>query len=177
MKNFSLLILSSILSVASCQKSPLNSQNNTSQDSQILAHGNFDDSDPVPQSVALVWNGKVFCSGVILDKRTILTNAHCLGHFPDREIGIYFGPLYQDQQGPLRAAILVAATEIHPQYVSHPLFGKNDLAKLYFDSDLPLPKSMKLPILDPSLGQHSIRMCSIVYASGYGRDTRSRIQV
>ena len=149
-----------VIFLVGCQKTPAVEETKTLNTPSV---------DTVPQSVALIWRGEVFCSGVVLDKRTVLTAAHCLGRFPEREIGIYFGPLGPDQPRPLHSSILVAAAEVHPRFdPSSPPPTTSDLAKLYFDRDLPLESSLELPRIDPQASLGAVQACSLVYAAGYG---------
>jgi hypothetical protein len=118
-------------------------------------------------TVALVSDGEAFCSGVLIDLKTVLTAAHCVEDLatPDGpEIRVYFGNLTATQPRPLKTNALVKSIEIHPDYDKN--LGKHDLAKLFLKE--PFSSKIILPRFPTDKEIAPLKAGSRVYSWGYG---------
>jgi trypsin len=93
-----------------------------------------DENDPVYTStVSLDSNGKPFCSGFVLDKRTIVTAAHCLAGTPGRvTYSVTFGSKNRSQHKTMDVPA--------KQVMAHPGWDRGDLNRKNID---PMPQQPK----------------------------------
>jgi V8-like Glu-specific endopeptidase len=98
---------------------------------QPILNGELDDGDPAV--VGLMTHGTVYCTGTLIDRRVVVTAAHCVTETkPDQ---VFFGAR-TDRGGP---AIDVEARRVHPDYAiatpEHPV--RNDVAAILLADDPP----------------------------------------
>ena len=86
---------------------------------QAIINGDDDDSDPAV--VALMLNGSVYCTGVLLTNNVVATAAHCVSPTPPEQV--YFG---NDPSGKKGTFIDVTTSRVHPDFDEDTLV--NDIA-------------------------------------------------
>lgn len=86
---------------------------------QAIVDGDDDDDDKAV--VALLQNGKVYCTGVLITDNVVATAAHCVATSPPQQI--YFGSDPRTKKGTF---IAVTTTRIHPEFDEDSL--ENDVA-------------------------------------------------
>jgi len=86
---------------------------NLARASEHITGGTAVSIEQYPFAVALLEDGSFFCGGVILDKISILTAAHCAYQIPAQGITVRVGSTRHDSGGEV---LSVANTYIHPLY-------------------------------------------------------------
>lgn len=125
-------------------------------------------------TVSLDANGIPFCSGVLLDNRTILTAAHCIVGSPsDAEISIGFGSARTGNKVNIpvnRHSQMVAhsgwdKSELYSANINPlPQTPKNDIGLVVLDTDAPTwAKSVPLKMIGP------VNVGSTVMLAGFGQ--------
>ncbi|HYX38136.1 MAG TPA: trypsin-like serine protease [Oligoflexus sp.] len=95
-------------------------------------------------TVALVSNGRMFCTGTAISPKVIITAAHCIqGSNPSR-IGVYVGE--GNEGGRVTAQYTAVKLNYSPKY-SRDIEGWNDIAYLVLDKPLDLPEMAYIPVL------------------------------
>ena len=97
---------------------------------QAIVDGEDDDGDKAV--VALLQNGKVYCTGVLITNNVVATAAHCVTPTPPEQI--YFGSDPTTKKG---TTIAVTTTRFHPDFDEDSL--ENDVAVVGLASLAPVP--------------------------------------
>ncbi|HYX31515.1 MAG TPA: trypsin-like serine protease [Oligoflexus sp.] len=96
-------------------------------------------------TVALVTNGRIFCSGTAIHPRLVVTAGHCIqGSTNPARIGVYVGE--GSEGGRLTAQYTAVKMAYSPKY-SNNEDGWNDIGYLVLDKPLDLPVSAYIPVL------------------------------
>lgn len=151
------IVVLSMITMMGCRISP--SVKHQDQGSTLKVDGGERSGDAQwPQAVLIVEKigNKTIrrCSGVILSSRVVLTAAHCVVGANSKNLYVITGqlakPSTQDMQDNRSrrpdAVYFPSAFEVHPLYNHDTRYA--DLAKVYFDSDLPTSRPMALPLKD-----------------------------
>jgi secreted trypsin-like serine protease len=96
---------------------------------QAIVNGDDDDGDPAV--VALLSDGKVFCTGVLLTNNVVATAAHCV--YPTPPDQIYFGHDPSKKKGTF---IDVSGSSVHPDFDEDTL--ENDIGVVGLASKAPV---------------------------------------
>jgi trypsin len=149
------------LTLNSCVKRDFNSQIN------IIRGALVEESDPIYKTtVSLDSDGIPFCTGVIFDKRTIVSAAHCVKGAPNGVLAITAG----SGKAPQKKSIPFARSQMkaHPFWDSRdmhssdidplPTYPKNDIGVIVLSEDLPeWVKPVPLKLIGPvSAGDHAL---------------------
>ena len=97
---------------------------------QAITNGDDDDGDSAV--VALLLDGKVFCTGVLLTPTVVATAAHCVTPSPPTQI--YFGSDPSTKKG---SFIAVASSRVHPDFDEDSL--ENDIGVVGLATAAPVP--------------------------------------
>ena len=117
---------------------------------QEIVDGDDDDGDKAV--VALLQNGKVYCTGVLITGNVIATAAHCVTPSPPEQI--YFGSDPRTKKGTF---IAVTTTRIHPQFDEDSL--ENDVAAVGLAATAPVaPLNIITTEFDQSFVGREIRL-------------------
>ena len=117
---------------------------------QAIVGGDDDDDDKAV--VALLQNGKVYCTGVLITNSVVATAAHCVVNSPPEQI--YFGSDPTTKKGTF---IPVTTTRVHPQFDEDSL--ENDVAVVGLASTAPVaPLGIVTTELDASFVGREIRL-------------------
>ena len=92
---------------------------------------NAEDDDEDPAVVALLLDGKIFCTGVLVTPTVVATAAHCINPTPPDQV--YFGNKLSSKKGTF---IAVSDTKIHPDFDEDTLV--NDIAVIGLASRAPV---------------------------------------
>ncbi len=96
-------------------------------------------------TVALVSNGRMFCSGTAINPQLVITAAHCIqGSTNPRRIGVYVGE--GSEGGRVTPQYTAVKMAYSPKY-SRNVDGWNDIAYLVLDKPMDLPASAYVPVL------------------------------
>lgn len=96
---------------------------------QAIVNGDNDNADPAV--VALLLNGSVFCTGVLLTNNVVATAAHCVTPTPPDQV--YFGSDPSTKKGTF---ISVTTSRVHPDFDEDTLV--NDIAVVGLASTAPV---------------------------------------
>ncbi|KAG7202864.1 hypothetical protein KM043_010014 [Ampulex compressa] len=99
-----------------------------------------------PYQASLRYKNRHFCGGSVLNKRWILTAAHCLSNFNDTTIGVVLGSNTLDKGGEEYRSEQIMG---HPQYSS--TLVRNDIGLIKLDKDIVFSDKVKpidLPMED-----------------------------
>ena len=117
------LALLALVSVSVCMASPASASASVSEaigtTQQAIVDGEDDEGDKAV--VALLQNGKVFCTGVLITTNVVATAAHCVSPAPPDQV--YFGSDPSTKHG---VFIAVTTTRSHPGFDEDTL--ENDVA-------------------------------------------------
>ena len=117
---------------------------------QAIVDGDDDDGDRAV--VALLQNGKVYCTGVLITDNVVATAAHCVTPSPPEQI--YFGSDPRTKKGTF---IAVTTTRIHPQFDEDSL--ENDVAVVGLAATAPVaPLTIVTTEFDSSFVGREIRL-------------------
>jgi V8-like Glu-specific endopeptidase len=117
---------------------------------QAITNGDDDDGDSAV--VALLSDGKVFCTGVLLTTNVVATAAHCVSPTPPTQI--YFGSDPSSKKGTF---IAVASSRVHPDFDEDTL--ENDIAVVGLATTAPVaPLNVITRELDPSFIGRELRL-------------------
>ncbi|XP_063973029.1 chymotrypsin-2-like [Diachasmimorpha longicaudata] len=97
-----------------------------------------------PYQVSLRVKGRHFCGGSIINKRWILTAAHCLRGFNDSAITVVVGTTKLDEGGDI-----YHSSEVHGHQGYSSLFVRNDIGLIHVDEDIEFSDNVK-PISLPT---------------------------
>ncbi|XP_008212399.1 serine protease 120 isoform X2 [Nasonia vitripennis] len=103
----------------------------SADDSPKIVGGTAAEDGQFPYQVSLRLNNRHFCGGSILNKRWILTAAHCLAGFNNTAISAVVGTNYLDKGGDKYQSKRIIA---HPMYNS--LMIRNDVGLIELDKDI-----------------------------------------
>ena len=125
-REIQILALAVLVACAACT-APLGSDGTDGTDSsektgttqQAIVNGDDDNADPAV--VALLLNGSVFCTGVLLTNNVVATAAHCVSPTPPDQV--YFGSDPSKKKGTF---INVTTSRVHPDFDEDTLV--NDIA-------------------------------------------------
>ncbi len=130
-----LLALIVLVACAACT-APMSSESSESSErvgttQQSIVKGDDDDADSAV--VALLLNGSVFCTGVLLTNNVVATAAHCVSPTPPDQV--YFGsdPSSKTKKGTF---INVTTSRVHPDFDEDTLV--NDVAVVGLASTAPV---------------------------------------
>lgn len=118
-------------------------------------------------AVALERQGRLFCSGVAVSPRLVLTAAHCLKDKPIDAIKIYSGEGSDD--APVNGSYAIQSFAISPRYTVWDFEETSDFAFIVLDRDLDIPSDAYLKILDASTAQELLKEGALLKVVGYGR--------
>ncbi|NBO39501.1 hypothetical protein EBU99_13060 [bacterium] len=100
----------------------------------IVSGALVEEKDPVYLStVSLNWDGKPNCTGFVLDKRTIVTAAHCLATIPGQ---VSYSVTFGSNNRSLKETVLVPVKQV----MANPGWDRGDLGSKDID---PMPQSPK----------------------------------
>jgi secreted trypsin-like serine protease len=118
-------------------------------------------------TVALVSNGRMFCSGTAVNPELVITAAHCIqGSTNPRRIGVYVGE--GAEGGRVTAQYTAVKMAYSPKY-SRNVEGWNDIAYLVLDKPMDLPESAYVPVLtDPVETAEVLQSDLSAYIVGFG---------
>ncbi|WP_141733498.1 S1 family peptidase [Oligoflexus tunisiensis] len=118
-------------------------------------------------TVALVSNGRMFCTGSAINPELVITAAHCIqGSSNPSRIGVYVGE--GDEGGRVEAQYKVVKMAYSPKY-SRNVDGWNDIAYLVLDKPLDLPESAYIPVLtDADETEELLQTGLFAYLVGFG---------
>ena len=117
---------------------------------QAITNGDDDDGDSAV--VALLLDGKVFCTGVLLTPTVVATAAHCVSPSPPTQI--YFGSDPSTMKGTF---IAVASSRVHPDFDEDSL--ENDIAVVGLATTAPVaPLNVITKEFDGSFVGRDIRL-------------------
>jgi hypothetical protein len=127
---------------------------------QAIVHGDDDNADPAV--VALLLNGSVYCTGVLLTNNVVATAAHCVIPTPPEQV--YFGSDPSSKKGTF---ISVTTTRAHPDFDEDTLV--NDIAVLGLASTAPVaPLNIFVKEFDDSYIGLEIRLIGFGATAGDG---------
>lgn len=101
----------------------------TATTQQAIVHGDNDDADSAV--VALLLNGSVYCTGVLLTNNVVATAAHCVTPTPPEQV--YFGTDPASKKGTF---IPVTTSRVHPDFDEDTLV--NDIAVVGLGATAPV---------------------------------------
>lgn len=123
-----LIFVAGALASLSCVKRDYNSS------PKIVAGSLVEENDPIYAStVSLDWDGKPNCTGFVLDKRTIVTAAHCLATLRS---GVVFSVTFGSRNRNLKKTVEVPSAQV----MAHPGWDRGDLNRKDIE---PLPQNPK----------------------------------
>ncbi|XP_046820253.1 chymotrypsin-2-like [Vespa crabro] len=126
-----------------------------------IVGGSAAEEGQFPHQASLRIKKKHFCGGSILNKRWILTAAHCLAGLDASRIAIVLGTNTLDKGGNLyQANMTIAHEEYNPRKI------KNDIGLIKVDKDIEFTDKIK-PINLPT--ENYKKIDSYVTLSGWGR--------
>ena len=127
---------------------------------QAIVHGDDDNADPAV--VALLLNGSVYCTGVLLTNNVVATAAHCVIPTPPEQV--YFGSDPSSKKGTF---IDVTTTRAHPDFDEDTLV--NDIAVLGLASTAPVaPLNIFVKEFDDSYVGLEVRLIGFGATAGDG---------
>jgi secreted trypsin-like serine protease len=151
-----MLALTAVVACAACAAPVEGSSGAASDDEttgttqQAIVNGDDDDADGAV--VALLLDGKVFCTGVLVTKNVVATAAHCVSPTPPTQI--YFGKDPSSKKGTF---IDVSGTSVHPQFDEDTL--DNDLGVVGLATKAPVaPLNVLTKDMDSSYVGKEIRL-------------------
>jgi secreted trypsin-like serine protease len=151
-----LMLALAILAACSACAAPLDSASagetseTTGTTQQAIVDGEDDDGDKAV--VALLQNGKVYCTGVLITNNVVATAAHCVTPSPPEQI--YFGSDPTKKKG---TTIAVTTTRFHPDFDEDSL--ENDVAVVGLAQAAPVaPLTVVTTEFDESFVGREIRL-------------------
>jgi MYXO-CTERM domain-containing protein len=141
-------------------------EENTGATSQAITNGADDDADPAV--VALLSNGEVMCTGVLVTHTVVLTAGHCVQ--PTAPDAVFFGSKPRASGGTL---IQVRAALAHPDFDPDSL--ANDIGLVALASRAPTdPVPVRQTPIDSSATNAPLRLVGFGSTGGAGSTFRKR---
>ena len=169
-RGIKMLALAAVVACTGCAAAAdanesVSNDESTASTQQAITNGEDDNADPAV--VALLLNGKIFCTGVLVSPSIVATAAHCISPTPPDQV--YFGSKPSTKKG---SFIAVTNTKIHPDFDEETLV--NDIAVIGLASKAPVAP---LPVLktafDDSFNGMAIRIVGFGATAG-GEQTNLR---
>ena len=166
-RSIQLLVLAVLVACAACA-APVGQDSGASGESgetigttqQAIVNGDDDNADSAV--VALLLNGSVYCTGVLLTNNVVATAAHCVIPTPPEQV--YFGSDPSSKKGTF---IDVTTTRAHPDFDEDTLV--NDIAVLGLASTAPVaPLNIFVKEFDDSYIGLEIRLIGFGATAGDG---------